>query len=276
LATEFHNLSITADTFTMKRAWVFVDPKDPGWTAAPPSASQVDLRVDAKSGVDTLVIEVGYQSPWFFDLVPMTTPGVRAVLSNGSQVQFVNFEKLTFHGAFGDTTITLGTALNNTITGGALDDTFLYGFGGADRIDGKAGDDVINGGQGADVIIGNTGKDNLSGGTGNDKFKYSSAAESRTGFATRDFITDFAHGYDKIDVSAINGLSAASGFRTFKFVGTSSFSGNQGEIHYVLKNNVGTASDVTLVEGDIDLDRHADFQIALKGLIKLTAIDFVL
>jgi Ca2+-binding RTX toxin-like protein len=276
MSTEFHKLSASADILTMSKGWHFVDSSDAAWKPDLASSSAIDLVVDGRTGTDTLVIKASYTSGWFFDFVPMLTTGFKAIMSDGSQVQFLNFEKLMFHGTGSDVTITLGNALANTIVGGALEDTFLFGFAGNDTIDGKAGNDVINGGSGNDVIIGNTGKDFLTGGTGNDKFKLWSAAESKTTADTRDVITDFSHGHDKIDVSAINGLSAASGFKTFKFVGTAAFDGKHGEIRVSHINHSGTASDITIVEGDITLDRHADFSINLKGLINLTSIDFVL
>jgi Ca2+-binding RTX toxin-like protein len=259
MTTELHKLSASADTFSMSKAWHFTDSSDTAWKAAPASSSAIDLVVDGRTGTDTLILNASYTSGWFFDFLPMLTTGFKAITADGSQVQFLNFEKVTFHGAAGDTTIALGTAAANAITGGALDDAFLCGFGGNDTIDGKAGNDIIDGGSGNDVITGNTGKDILTGGTGNDRFKMWSAAESKTTAATRDLITDFKHGSDKIDVSAIDGLSAA-----------------KGELHYVLQNHTGTASDMTLVEGDITGDGHADFSIALKGLIGLTSVDFIL
>ncbi len=276
MTTEFHKLSVSADTFTMSKPWSFIDSHDVAWKAQQPGANIVDLVVDGGSGTDTLVLNASYTGSWFFDFVPMVTTGFKAITTDGSQVQFLNFEKVTFHGGGNDVTITLGNSLGNAINGGALDDAFLFGFAGNDVIDGKAGNDIIDGGAGNDLIVGNTGKDILTGGSGSDKFKLWSAAESKTTVATRDVITDFKHGFDKIDVSAINGLSAASGFKTFKFVKEAAFDGKYGEIRVVHVDHAGTASDMTVVEGDINLDRHADFSIALKGLIGLTSVDFVL
>ena len=42
------------------------------------------------------------------------------------------------------------------------------------------------------------------------------------------------------------------------------------------ENPIGLASDKTIVAGDINGDRVADFQIELTGLKALTAADFVL
>ena len=54
------------------------------------------------------------------------------------------------------------------------------------------------------------------------------------------------------------------------------FTGVHGQVHWFQQNLAGTANDKTIVEGDINGDKHADFAIELKGLIALSAGDFVL
>jgi len=48
------------------------------------------------------------------------------------------------------------------------------------------------------------------------------------------------------------------------------------ELHYVTTNKPGTAHDKVIVEGDIDGNGKADFQIELSHITKLGAGDFVL
>ena len=55
-----------------------------------------------------------------------------------------------------------------------------------------------------------------------------------------------------------------------KRVGSSGFSDHAGEVHYVIS---GTQS---IIEGDINGDGIADFQIALTGKHALVASDFLL
>jgi Ca2+-binding RTX toxin-like protein len=259
MTTQKYALSAGADSFTMHSNWKFTDAANPSWVADAPSSAQTDLIVDAGAGTDTLILDAKYQPSHFYTVYPIATGGLMVKDSGGGIARFLNFEKVVFHGSTGD----------------ALDDIFLFGFGGNDKIDGKAGNDVINGGNGNDVLIGNTGKDMLTGGSGADKFKLMAIVDSKVG-SSRDVIADFVHGQDKIDVSDINGLSASSGFHTFKFIKNAAFHHVKGELHYVSINHAGTASDMTLVEGDITGDAKADFQIALKGLHSLSASDFVL
>ena len=49
-----------------------------------------------------------------------------------------------------------------------------------------------------------------------------------------------------------------------------------GELHYIKVDNVGTALDMTIVEGDRNGDGVADFQIELSHLVTLTKADFIL
>ena len=48
------------------------------------------------------------------------------------------------------------------------------------------------------------------------------------------------------------------------------------ELHYVTTNKPGTAHDKVIVEGDIDGNGKADFQIELSHITKLGAGDFAL
>lgn len=63
------------------------------------------------------------------------------------------------------------------VIGSEIND-YLYGYGGADRINGKTGDDLINGGRGNDI---------LTGGAGTDTFHFFPAKDGKS----HDVITDF-------------------------------------------------------------------------------------
>ncbi len=58
--------------------------------------------------------------------------------------------------------------------------------------------------------------------------------------------------------------------------GKSSSVGQLDSQHVSGDNPAGTANDKTIIEGDVTGDGRADFQIELKGLIGLTAADFLL
>jgi hypothetical protein len=103
-----------------------------------------------------------------------------------------------------------GDGGNDTIDGGSGDDT----------IDGGSGNDTINGGSGADFVQGGLGADTLTGGAeaagaaDADTFYYASWSEFG------DTITDFEHGVDKIDVSAIDARPDIAGNQAFTFDAT--------------------------------------------------------
>ena len=135
----------------------------------------------------------------------------------------------------------------------------------ANRITGNAGNDTLIGGLGNDTLIG---------GAGADTFAYLTLADSGITAASRDVITDFVNGTDRIDLSGIDANSTVIGNNAFTFIGTSGFSvgsaASAGQLRY------GFAGANTIVEGDVDGDGLADFQIQLTGIHTMTAADLVL
>lgn len=159
-----------------------------------------------------------------------------------------------------DTIHVFGSAGANTIAGSNMADTLAGGFGA----------DVLRGGGGNDRIMGGAGRDILGGGAGRDVFDFNLAAETGKTADTRDVISDFARGSDDIDLWHID-ASPRAGNQAFKFIGAQAFHGVAGELHFRFE---GPAT--TIVEGDINGDRVADFQIELKGHLTLTGADFIL
>jgi Ca2+-binding RTX toxin-like protein len=184
--------------------------------------------------------------------------------------------------AIGDVLETVnGTASANTLSG-ANQGEITNGLAGNDRIMGNGGNDRIIGGLGADV---------LTGGAGADVFVFNSIGESAPGQSgavnngsfsalqgqgLRDIITDFAHGLDKIDLSAIDANTRVAGNQAFTWRGTANFTAAPGQLIERLYNPAGTANDKTIIYGDINGDARADFQIELTGLKTLTVSDFIL
>jgi Ca2+-binding RTX toxin-like protein len=74
---------------------------------------------------------------------------------------------------------------------------------------GGSGNDTLFGQNGNDKLIGGSGADTLAGGAGNDTFLYSATSDSTHG--SFDTITDFAIGADKIDFTAIAGITTIQG-----------------------------------------------------------------
>ena len=138
------------------------------------------------------------------------------------------------------------------------------------RIKGTAGIDSLTGSAADNSITGGRAKDTLTGGPGADTFDFNLSADSKRGAHHRDVITDFKHGQlDKIDLSDID-AKRGHGNQAFKFIGKHDFHDKKGELHYVKK------AGFVLVEGDIDGDGKADFQIEVDNLHQLVGADFFL
>jgi Ca2+-binding RTX toxin-like protein len=169
-----------------------------------------------------------------------------------------------------------GNAGNNTLSGGSGNDK-IYGRDGNDVLDGgsgndslfgEAGHDTLKGGSGNDRLNGGLGRDYLYGGSGRDVFDFNSVAETAVG-SLRDVIFDFRRGQDDIDLSTIDANASAAGNQAFSWIGTAAFSGKAGQLHIVDQGSQ------VLVQGDIDGDRKADFDILVK-VGTLSASDFIL
>jgi Ca2+-binding RTX toxin-like protein len=183
--------------------------------------------------------------------------------------------------------IIIGNAQTNSISGGIGNDTidgvagfdFLYGDAGDDIISasddgaimrGGAGNDILDGGASADAIIGGSGKDFSTGGADDDTFIYTAVSDSRRG-ATRDVIKDFNQFDDRIHLDEIDARKGA-GNQDFKFIGGAKFHDKAGELRFT----VDTAHNRTIVQGDVNGDGKADFEIEFTGLHVMVAADFIL
>ncbi len=211
----------------------------------------------------------------------------RMVMSvNGDRVMSIDFgdffSGLAFDDAFGGGIKYIGNTFANILEGdrgrdqlfggGGNDKLFgfssndkLFGEGGIDRLFGGGGNDTVSGGAGRDKIFGNGGADKLFGGTHADDFFFRSINDSRVG-ALRDVIKDFEAGLDEINLSKIDANTLLSGNDAFSFIGADLFDALAGQLRY--SNGI--------VQGDVDGDGVADFEIKIAGGIDLTASDFVL
>jgi serralysin len=161
-----------------------------------------------------------------------------------------------------------GSITANTLLG-ANDSDHIFGFSGADRLYGFAGRDVLTGGKGRDILYG---------GADADVFDFNAVLETGKTIKKRDVIRDFKHGTDDIDLQTIDANGSAAGDAAFKFLAQkgAAFTGGKGQLTWFQHNAVGKAHDKTIVQGDINGDKVADFQIQLSGLKLLTAMDFIL
>ncbi|MGL9621324.1 VCBS domain-containing protein [Bradyrhizobium sp. U531] len=123
--------------------------------------------------------------------------GSDIITGNGNtQIQFGNATggvsvNLTAGTVDGD-----GSVGHDTITGGVFN---VAGSNFSDTIIGSAGNDSLSGNVGNDILDGRAGNDSLNGGAGTDTFVYATGG----GF---DFVQDFVHGQDKIDLTGLYGI----------------------------------------------------------------------
>ena len=172
-----------------------------------------------------------------------------------------------------DTIIAQGLGASGlTLDGGNGDDSLLSASLASTTLIGGNGNDGLLGGFGNDLLIGGAGIDSMTGGLGQDTFSFSGTdlASLDTGVgASRDVIQDFSG--DIIDLHQIDANLGAVGDQAFSFVGTNAFTA-AGQVRF-FKDDAGN----TIIEGNVDNDLHADFQIELQGFTaQLQAGDFVL
>lgn len=166
-------------------------------------------------------------------------------------------------GGAGDDTIA-GNSGHDTIDGGSGNDVVYAGSNddvvrgtlGDDYLDGSSGDDNLSGGSDNDTLIGGSGQDTLSGGNGADVFVFEAISDSPHG-ATRDTITDFEAGVDKIDLSGIMpGLTFVA-----------SYTNTAGEVRY--------SDSLARLYLDSDGDGASDFSIDINAGAGLTEADLI-
>lgn len=151
----------------------------------------------------------------------------------------------------------LGGTGNDRITGNAVANQLLGG-GGNDMLAGASGADTLNGGAGADSLYGGLDSDR-------DVFVFASASESPAGLA-RDTVFNFVSGIDDIDLRGIDANTGLSGDQALAFT-----AGAAANAIWA----TASGSD-TILRGDVNGDRVADFEILLSGVGKVGLGDFLL
>lgn len=136
---------------------------------------------------------------------------------------------------------------------------------------GNNGNDVLSGNTGRDRLTGGIGADDLTGGTDADTFVYTSVKDSTKKSKGQDTIFDFSRAEgDKIDLSAIDANTKASGNQDFNFIRGKDFTDKAGQLRFE------KSEDATYVYGDTNGDRKADFVIHFDDTIAFKGADFIL
>ncbi len=158
--------------------------------------------------------------------------------------------------------IIVGSTGNDLIKGLGGSDK-LSGGSGNDTLIGGIGNDTLLGGAGRDIIIGGAGRDSLVGGAGNDVFDFNALIDLGKNQKSRDVISDFSIGKDKIDLSSIGLDLKLPEKQSFVFV-----------------ENFNAAGQVKFSNGvvylNVDGDLAAEYQIRVLGASTLSASDFIL
>jgi Ca2+-binding RTX toxin-like protein len=119
---------------------------------------------------------------------------------------------------------------------------------------------------GDDVLVAGAGADVLTGGSGADRFVFNETSDSSPDAA--DVITDFVHGTDTIDLSAIDADTSSSGDQAFTNFIQSMSVFDHGVSWFESNGN-------TIVQADVNGNTTADLTIVLTGTnLNLSTTDF--
>jgi Ca2+-binding RTX toxin-like protein len=183
---------------------------------------------DAAIGMDTLRSVESIRGTNFDDTYVATNFGAAGFLNTstndvGDFGTFNEFEgmagkdtitgngntRIAFYNALAGVTVDLNAGTSHSTASndaaGVGNDTFA----GVNAVEGSNFNDTISGSNGSDTIYGRGGADFLIGGTGADRFSFNATSDSTV--ASHDTISDFLHGSDVIDTSAITGITAVQG-----------------------------------------------------------------
>ena len=228
-----------------------------------------DDFIEGRTGGDNIDGGAGFD----FASYESSAGGVSVVLGSPGWVGMARFND-----AEGDTLTNIegliGSAFNDSLVGNS-DNNELRGGDGHDYLVGAGGDDTIEGGLSTDTLFG---------GDNADKFVYRNVNDAAPSLdiAFDEVIGDFDRtatvNADKIDLTLIdaNQLADATGNQAFSFIGGAAFSAaGQIRVTSVLDADHHV---FTLVQGDVNGDRIADFAINVYTTngTTLSANDFLL
>jgi Ca2+-binding RTX toxin-like protein len=266
--------------------------------AQPASGASGDDFVNAGPGSDTYTeMGINASSATIINLDSVAHDGHAAQSAVGG-VDIGTDKIIGFENATGgqDEDLIYGTAGANLLVGADGNDVLL-GLGGADHLEGgddfdlleggagndelhgglesdtlygDAGNDTLFGDEGGDSLIGGVGKDLLFGGADADYFALINTLESGVGAANRDVVEDFVQGTDKISLNIVDAITTnGPGDDSFTMIGLLPFSHTAGELRFAY---VGGS---TILEGDVNGDAKADFQMELLGHFMLSSVNNV-
>lgn len=227
-----------------------------------------DDTLDGRLGADRMIGAAGSDNYRVDDVGDFVDEGVAGSSGLDIVTSLVSFD-FNVNAAGAVENLKLIGTLNIDGTGNA-EANGISGNKRKNTIDGMAGDDILRGFKGADVMRGGLGADDIFGGLGKDRFDYDDILSSTVAGVGRDLLLGFSLGQDRIDLVDIDARATPAGDQAFRFIGDDGFHGREGELRYKFKG------PDTIVQGDINGDRIADFAIALKRHLDLDRGDFLL
>jgi len=214
------------------------------------------------------------------DLVGFGEAGIYVALAKGDgsfadpQLVFDNFGRGASGGGWANNDLYL--RLLGDLNGDGMSDIVGFGQAGVfdvmptmDKIRNVIGgdhDDELSGDNAANILTGGLGADLLTGLGGADRFVFTTVADSTA--SAHDTITDFEHGFDKIDLSQIDIDASQLGRQGFHFGATRPPAITAGDLVY----NAATG----VLSGYTNGDNTEDFHIILANKPLLSVEDFVL
>jgi Ca2+-binding RTX toxin-like protein len=120
--------------------------------------------------------------------------------------------RIAFYNASAGVTVDMNSGTSHSTASGDVAGVGNDTFTGVNAVEGSNFNDTISGSNGSDTIYGRAGADLLTGGAGADHFAFNALSDSTV--ASHDTISDFLHGTDIIDTSAITGITAVQGLIT--------------------------------------------------------------
>ena len=162
----------------------------------------------------------------------------------------------------GSASVTIDLVAGTAQRGGETDT--LRGIQG---VIGSSAADTLQGDDGLNLFQGGGGRDVTTGGAGRDLHDFDRVQDSPAGAAKRDVITDFATGFDKIDLTGIDADITVAGNQAFTWVREDALT-RSGQIGFF------ASGDDTIIRASTDADATAEFQLELSDFDALFGPDF--
>lgn len=214
--------------------------------------------IDGGAGTDTIAINGTLYLSYVSNVEYLSsTGGIFIFCSNGND--YLDFSSTSITGGGYISLVQLNDG-NDTFFGGTS----------SSSVWGGAGDDSIVGGANNDFFTGGWGHDTMFGGAGDDWYQYVGQQDSPYG-STPDVVYLNSGEADKIDLSSIDADPDTAGNQAFSFIGTSSFSGANGEIRVSASISGGYRIQIVM-----NYDGIPDMEIDVHTSHTLSSSDFIL